>query len=254
MNLYYELLQYPVFSSNVLVKYYRNQETARTALKRLLKEGLVVKIRRNMYTCISGESQEPVANRFQIGSAVTDTAYLSHHSAVELYGAADQVYYDVYVSSETKFNEFEFGGYSFRYLPSKCSMGITSAQLSGGIRVTDRERTVIDCIKDMDQIGGVEETLENIAAFSVLSEDKLLQYLACYGNQFLYQKTAFILQQHQERLKLSDQFFEICHSKIGMSKRYFTKDDPTGHYDRTWRLVVPEGVFRIKNGEGDDRI
>jgi len=254
MNLYYELLQFPVFCVDDLMKYYRNIETARTALKRLLKEGLVLKIRNNMYTCISGESSEPVANRYQIGSAISDSAYISHHTAVEFHGAAEQVFYDVYVSSRTTFTDFEFAGYSYHYVPSKCSLGIIDVTLGGGIKVTDKERTMVDCIKDMDKIAGIEETLANVATFSSLSEEKILTYLAAYDNQFLYQKTGYILSYHKDRLKLSDHFFISCRSRIGKSKRYLTKDNQTGHLDKTWGLVVPGRVFQLKNGVSNDSV
>jgi len=251
MNLYYELMQYPVFSIAELKKYYSNEESARTALKKLVREGLVAKIRNNMYTCMNGETREPVANRFQIGCAVSSSAYISHHSAMEFYGLADQIYYDVYVLSETQFNEFSFWNYDYHYLKSRCPKGIVTPALGGGVRITDLERTVVDCLKDMDAIAGVEETLSDIAAVSRLSEDKLLEYLECYGNQFLYQKTGYVLWHHRERLHLSDEFFEACKSRIGKSKRYFTKDDQSGRYDSEWKLVVPERVFDLKNGEPD---
>ncbi|MCF0229575.1 MAG: hypothetical protein HUJ76_07800 [Parasporobacterium sp.] len=248
MNLYYEMLRQPVFNIRDVLKFYDNIETARSALKKLLRDGLAVRIRNEMYTCISGETGSPVANRYQIASAVTPSAYLSHHSAMELYGVADQVFYDVYVSSDTKFSPFRFDGYTYNFLKSACDSGIEDVVYGGGIRVTDKERTVIDCIKDMDAISGTEETLANIAAISGLSEEKLLIYLEHYSNRFLYQKTGFILSLHQERLELSDAFFSECRGRIGKSKRYFTKDEPSGKYDRIWHIIVPENIMTLKNG------
>ena len=71
MNLYFELLKIPVFTMEYVKKFYENMESTRSAIKRLMKEGMVVKIRNNMYTCISGETGAPVANRFQIASHIT---------------------------------------------------------------------------------------------------------------------------------------------------------------------------------------
>lgn len=84
----------------------------------------MAKIRNNMYTCIGGETGAPVANRFQIASKITPTSYVSHHTAMEYYGITDQVYYDVYVASETSFREFEFDGYTYRYVASKDMEGV----------------------------------------------------------------------------------------------------------------------------------
>ena len=171
MNLYYELLNKPVFTLEDINQYYNNIEAARTAVRRLIAQELIVRIRKNMYTCISGETGCPVANKYQIGSAVSQTAYISHHTAMEYYGVCDQVYYDVYVSSETPFKEFEFDGYTYCYVASKCKLGIENVHYSGGVRITDKERTTLDSIKDMDKISGIEEVLANIDGFTSLNEE-----------------------------------------------------------------------------------
>ncbi len=56
MNLYYEMLQYPVFSVKEVNALYSSERTARAALGRLLKENMVLKIRNGLYTCVSGEN------------------------------------------------------------------------------------------------------------------------------------------------------------------------------------------------------
>ena len=63
MKLYFELLKYPVFTMEHVSQYYDNIESARSAVKRLTKGGLAVKIRNNLYTCISGETDAPLADR-----------------------------------------------------------------------------------------------------------------------------------------------------------------------------------------------
>ena len=50
MNLYYELLQYPVFSMKEVNAFYSSERTARAALGKLLKENIVLKIRNGLYT------------------------------------------------------------------------------------------------------------------------------------------------------------------------------------------------------------
>lgn len=71
-----------------------------------------------------------------------------------------------------------------------------------------------------------------------------------YGisDQFLYQKTGFLLKPYQQQLSISDRFFEIRKEKIGLSKRYLTRDCHEEKYDSTWRLIVPLGINTLKNG------
>ena len=224
LNLYFELLKTPVFTVEDVNKYYDNMDSARSAIKRLMKEGMVAKIRNNMYTCISGETGAPVANRFQIASKITPTSYVSHHTAMEYYGITNQVYYDVYVASETSFREFEFDGYTYRYVASK----------------------------DMDKIAGIEEVIQDIGSMKRMQEKRVLKYLDLLSNQFLYQKMGFLLSEHKEKMGLSDEFFDICKSQIGKSKRYLTKDMSGGRYVDEWKLVIPENIYNMKNGVIED--
>lgn len=248
MNLYFELLKQPIFNMEAVNEFYGNVESARSAVKRLMKEGVVVKIRNNMYTCISGETGAPVANRFQIASHITPTSYVSHHTAMEYYGITDQVYYEVYVSSETSFRDFTFDGYTYRYIASRNSEGIEKQLYSGGIAVTNLERTIVDSIKDMDKISGIEEVVQNVESVRRMQEKRLLKYLELYQNQFLYQKMGYLLWQYKEQMGLSDLFFEKCKKQIGKSKRYLTRDQDGGRYNDTWKLVVPENLQNMKNG------
>lgn len=134
-------------------------------------------------------------------------------------------------------------------------MGIENVHYSGGVRITDKERTTLDSIKDMDKISGIEEVLANIDGFTSLNEEKLTGYLQEYHNQFLYQKTGFILYPYRDKLGLSHSFFEMCQSKTGKSKRYLTKEFTNGTYIKEWKLVVPDEIYKLKNGAfQDDRI
>lgn len=252
MNLYFELLKKPVFCMEDVNVYYDNIESARSAVKRMKKEKMVAKIRNNMYTCISGETGAPVANRFQIASHITPTSYVSHHTAMEYYGITDQVFYDVYVSSETSFRDFTFDGYTYRYVASKSLEGVEKPAFSGGIAVTNIERTIVDCVKDMDKIAGVEEVVQNIESVQLMQEKRLLKYLEFFQNQFLYQKIGYLLSEQQEKIGLSEEFFESCKKQIGKSKRYLTREQEGGRYNDEWKLVVPEDLYDMKNGEMSD--
>ncbi len=252
MNLYIKLMRKPVFRVADVNEYYHNLSSARSAVQRLMKAGMIKKIRNDMYTCVNGEDGMAVANRFQIGSQINAGACISHHSAMEYYGITDQVYYDVYVTSDKAFNAFEFEGYRYHRLAPSLSMGIRKEEFSGGVVVTDRERTVLDSIKDMDKVSGAEEVISNLGSVGKLQEKKLLMYLEEYDNQFLYQKAGYLLGNAKDRHGLSDLFFEICKEKIGKSKRYLTGPPAEGVYNSEWKLVVPKNIFNLKNGDLTD--
>ena len=124
MDIYFEMAKHPVFTIEDVNLFYNNMNSARSAVKRMIATSKVLKIRSNLYTCISAENGGPVANRFQIASAISDTSYISHHTAMEYYGVSDQVFYDVYVSSKTKFRNFEFDGYTYHYVKPNLDEGV----------------------------------------------------------------------------------------------------------------------------------
>lgn len=250
-NLYFNLLKTPVFSIDDVNQFFGNIHTARSSIGRLIKKGLVIKIRNNLYTCISGETLSPVANRFQIASSISPTSYVSHHSAIEYYGMANQVYYEVYVSSETPFKEFSFNGYVYRRLPSKFKEGVISPEYSGGIRITDLERTIIDSIKDIDKIAGLEEVISFLGSLETVDEGRLLKYLELSENQFLYQKCGYLLSK-EARLNLSAHFFDVCKEKTGKSRRYLSSNQTDGIFIEKWQLIVPKDVYNIQSGAYDD--
>ena len=120
-----------------------------------------------------------------------------------------------------------------------------------GISQSAAYKCHIDSIKDMDKIAGIEEVLQNISSIKKLREKRVLSYLNCLDNQFLFQKIGYIFSYQKERLGISDDFLRECQSKIGKSKRYLSRDITNGVYDSTWKLIVPENLS-LKNGVIED--
>jgi len=250
MKVYKELSRYPVFSIDDVKKLSGNINTAYSQLNRLMKKGMIKKIRKNIYSIVNLATDQILANRYQIACAITDTSYISHHTAFEYYGLTNQVFYEVYVSSESKFNHFEFEGITYKYISSRIKEGVVKAKNTTGVRITDLERTVTDSINDFNKIGGIEELLNSLENIHYLDENKLKKYLDIYNTQSLYQKTGYILNYYREELQLSKEFIEYCNKKIGKSSRYLSneiKEDT--HYNSKWKLVIPNRFFQLIGGE-----
>jgi predicted transcriptional regulator of viral defense system len=197
------------------------------------------------------ETEQAVANRYFIGSHITDVAYLSHHAAFEYYGCANQVYYEVYVSGEKRFTQFEYDGVTYRYVAPRITEGIVNKP--DGVRVTDMERTVLDSINDFEKIAGLEELLYCLELVPYLDENKLLAHLEQYGKQVLYQKAGYILYHMKKNLRLSDQFFEFCEEKIAKSVRYLYHgiEHEPNVFDKRWQLFVPHNLMKLVSQGGE---
>lgn len=246
---YEKLLQLKCFSHADAMRLLGDERKTSNILYALKKKGLVQAARRNLYVVISLESKEPVASPFELAAHITGQSYISHHSAFEYYGMANQVFADVYVSSPTEFREFDFDDRKYHCLLTQNEFGIVE---KGLFRVTDLERTVLDSIKDFDKIGGLEELLRCLAMITVIQEEKLMDYLGSYQNQFLFQKAGYLLSRFPQ-LKLPESFFSYCKEHMGKSSRYLYSDlrEEPCVFLKEWNLCVPENLMDLTNEGGD---
>lgn len=252
MTVFNELAKYPVFSIREVEQLSGNLKTAYSQLSRLMKHNMVKKIRKNIYSVVNPVTGQMVATRYQIACAITETAYISHHSAFEYYGLANQVYYEIYVSSETKFNHFEYDHVTYKYVSSRMLEGVVKAKNTTGVRITNLERTVIDSIRDFNKIGGLEELLHCLEGIHFLDEMKLKRYLDLNNIQGLYQKTGYLLDHYREEMQLSKDFIDYCKGKVGKSRRYLLSEmKGDSYYNSEWDLMVPEGLFQMMEQGGD---
>ena len=247
MKYYEQLLKMGCFSWSELCATVGKAKTADSLARSYLKKGYIQSVRRGLYVAIDLAIGESAVSKFRIAGKITPTSYVSHHAAFEYYGCANQVSYQVEVSSDTVFNPFEYAGITYTYLGSRINDGVITQP--DGVRITDTERTVLDGINDFEKVMGLEELLRCLELLPLVQGDSLLNYLAVYGKQVLYQKAGYIAEHFRDTWNLSDGFFAACEAHIGKSKRYLYKS-PTNEkmeYNRRWRLVVPHALMKITN-------
>lgn len=227
--------------------------TATSLIQKYLKRGYIERVRRDLYVAISVETKQPVLSRYQIGSRLAEDAYLSHHSAFEVYGYANQVFYEVYVATKTRFTDFVYNGILYhRIAPQKNA----EINIVNGVKVSSIEQTVVDSICGMEKIGGLEETIRSILLVPSLNADKLLEALENTNNGFVYQKCGYILEGLNDSLHLPDRFFVECENYISNAKRYLTKEHTGYILHKKWKLFAPENIKSIidKGVSGYDKI
>lgn len=239
MKYYRELARLRCFSFEDLVKLVGTYSAASSLAAAYVKKGYVQRIRRNLYATISMETGLPIPNRYEIGTHLAEDAHLSHHSAFEVYGYANQVYYVVYVATNSRFRTFTYDGVQYQRIQPSHSPQIQWVQ---GVRVTSIEQTVIDSIRDLGKLTGLEETLRCCQLIPSLQSEALLQALSDNANGFLYQKTGYILENLNDEFLLPDHFFEECKRNISGTKKYLTKDCRRYPLNVTWQLFAPENL------------
>ena len=162
-----------------------------------------------------------------------------------------QVFYNAYVGSESRFNRFTFGGTEFEHCVAPISVdaesGVITPAHSPHVRVTDLERTFVDCCDRLDRSGGAGELVHCFEGIVMLDEDKLRRYLQLYGKAFLYQKTGFMLERIQKQAHISDELIDFCRDQAGNSVKRLTNASDSTHYVSRWKLYVPNDLITIEN-------
>jgi len=208
----------------------------------------VAKVRNGLYVHVD-ESGYPLTTKFEIATKVADDAFVCYHSALEYFGVANQVFNTVTVGSKIRFNDFSFDDIDYVRKPTKHDVQIMNI-VTAGVRVTTLERTVIDCIHNIDAGGGIDEVLNALDQIRVLDENKLLETLQAYDSVLLYQKVGYVLEHFKDKFMLTDTFFEECKSRLTNQIKYFLQDEYKDiEFNSKWKLMAPKRlIYRIHGG------
>lgn len=245
-----------IFSlEDVMAVFAITKSSAAKALLRWQQKGIVQLIRKNMYTAVDLVSDRPIVDKYEVASRLSPTSYVGWHTALEYHGLAHQTFFTNYVGSSTRFNRFSYEESVFEYcaspLEDTSATGVIVPEGNPYVRVTDLERSVVDCCDRLDRSGGAEELLHCLEGIMKLDEKKLLSYLDMYGKAFLYQKVGFFLEHIQQQANISSETIETCRQKGAVYVKRLTNAPDSDCYLKAWKLYVPNYCL-TDNTDTDD--
>lgn len=244
MKYYEEMLGLGCFCKNDIIELSGSEAAAKSILHSYQEKGYIESVKRDLYVAISLETGQPVLSRYQIGSQLAMDAVVSHHSAFEVYGYANQVFYEVYVATDCRFRDFEYNGIWYHRVEHNHGIDVVETDK---LSVTGIEQTIVDGIKDFNKNAGLEELVRCMMLVPSVKEEKILNALRVYDNIFLYQKCGYILEQLQHELGISDEFLNELRTYITESRRYLIKDDGAKVWNPKWNLYVPVNFMGLIN-------
>jgi len=233
-----------VFSlEDVIMEMNLSRSAAAMSLVRWQRSGYVRMIRRGMYVTVDMFSDRPSADKYEIASAIGRSAYVGWHSAFEFHGVAHQPFYNVFVGSDVRFKNFSFDSIDYEYCKSPLNgLGVITPMGNPNVRVTDLERTVVDCCDRLDRAGGAEELMHCMESIVRLDGKKLIAYLEAYNKAFLYQKVGYFLERSFAQDKLMADIIETCRKRgVIFNKKI---DDVDVVYVKEWKLYVPRVIAK----------
>jgi len=226
-----------------------SERTRYTNLSNAVCRGQAYRIRRRLYASNLGIYRDRVPNVFLVASKATPDALVSHHSALELHGVAHTPLRTVYYTSRKTPGDFEVRGYRFVRIaspnaPSDVLDVFTARARSGDvlIPVTSRERTLVDCLRNIDAAGGLEELLRSLGGFTSIDTESVLGYLALLNSPTIYARVGWTAELFKDEWELGDAFFEALEHQVGRGTYRLVRSDAPQRFVARWRLYVPENL------------
>lgn len=188
----YTFLSKALIKVDEIKKDFASESSLFGALKRLKDNGKIVKLKGGLYATVNPIEKDIYVNRFEIATALHEGAYCAYHTALEYYGLATQVYYDVHVVTEKRYSPMVIEGLEYQFFQNEYNGGIIETKQNTQIRITELERTIIDCLDRLLLSGGLEEVFMALTMINYCDEDKLLKHLSGYGKKLFIKSRIFI--------------------------------------------------------------
>ncbi|MBE0524674.1 MAG: hypothetical protein IBX40_10130 [Methanosarcinales archaeon] len=230
-------------SSALISKYIYGEYTAK-----LIAEGKLQKIRKGLYAVLSPleDPEKYISDKFLIAGKIRDNYYLGFHSALEYYGSAYSHYNEVYITvlPENRFSPFKYQNLNFKPIFTKdISICIeTKKYRTTEIKVSSKERTLVDCVDRPDYAGGWEECLKSLSVLSGLDFKKIIDILNMYNKKSLYIKVGFILELLREQSVFYEHLSDETLNKIKAHKPKtpkYLESSVSSNLNKDWNLYVP---------------
>ena len=219
--------------------------SASTTLNRWKKAGFVYQIRRDLYCMKNPVGNIPATHKFEVACKISDSSFLSYHSALEYHGIGHQVFNVVMVSSKSAFRSFTFDDCDYQSFITRIDMnGVICSRTNSNIRVTDLERTFVDCIDRIGRAGGAEELFHCFEGIYELDMKKIKIYLELYNKAHLYQKVGYVLEGLKNQINVQDDIIELCREKGKVAVDNFSATEKCDVFVKEWNLYIPKIIVK----------
>jgi len=245
-KLYRAFLSDRFFTTTEALVLIPNKATCMNTLKQLVSSRQVVRVRKGLYEIVPQEhmdDQKPAADKFLLARKITHPYCLAYHSALELHGVANTATYNtVDLASPRQFRSFSYERVHYKWIPRRELTG-TERTIWGNsqLTVTDREKTILDCIDRIDLAGGVEEVFKSLVSMKNINFHRLYDYATRERKKVLFHKLGFFLSRNEirESWHLDDKELDSIRANLSSKVYYFLTEKGSGRLERQWNLIVP---------------
>jgi predicted transcriptional regulator of viral defense system len=189
-----------------------------------------------------------------VASAVRPDGVFSHHSALELLGAAHSVWHQCTLYVKQRRRPLRLNGTTVRFLEHPGPMRSAASEQLGTLRVerqgrllrtTGPERTLVEGFRRPALAGGLEELVRSSSGFSTLDLDLLEKVLQGYAIANLWAAVGWFLERFQQAFYVPEKVLERMAQHCPRSPQYLERDSRGGSLAGRWNLILPEALTSL---------
>jgi len=213
------------------------RESAWVLLSRLEKRGWIERIERGKYMIIplGSERGRYTLNEFVIGSLLVKPCVISWWSALSYHGLTEQIPATVFIQTTARKHRQRLEVFGVRYrivrVNGRKMFGEENVWIEDEqVTVTDREKTIIDCLDRPGYCGGIIEVAKALRAGG-FDGGRLSDYAERIGNSGVIRRLGYLCDVLSIHVDLP-----------AINTRNYLLLDPTmpgkGRRDARWRLII----------------
>ncbi len=181
-----------------------------------------------------------------------DLYYVAYQSAAALHGAAHQLPFALMVATPHQRRPIELGQARIQFVQLKRLKFFGFWEMSyheAHLNVSDREKTILDCLERFDLCGGVDEVARTISVLlEEIASDRLLDYLNRMGNQAMTQRLGLILERLSTLQAVDESLIADIARLVGEHVYPLDPHGPAGGgLETRWRIRENVDVLRASN-------
>jgi predicted transcriptional regulator of viral defense system len=221
----------------------------RKYIRRLVKAGRLQQIRKGLYAVLSPleNTKEYTPDKLLIASKIRKNYYLGFHTALEYHGAAYSTFNQAYICVKPKdrFNPFTYKRFKFKpvFVKETTSQVAEKPYGTSKIRVSTKERTLLDCITRPQYAGGWEECIKSLENLSGVDAEKTVTLALEQKRKAIRRRLGYILELLRNRSPYYEHINDHTLNKLKKEKQaspqYLVRGKKS-KLDKKWNLYIPE--------------
>ena len=232
----------------------RSARTADSLLRQHGLRGRIKRVRRGLYATVPFgiEPARFEPDPYLLISKVADDAIVSHHAALQFHGRVYSIWHRFTFLTLRNMRRFRVG--SAEFVPLKPPRAVADldefgggvdrvAHAGGEVRVSNRERTLVDLMNGPQHGGGWEEIWRSLQMVEFFNLDLVVSYTLALNSALTAAKVGYFLEQHQAALLVEDHHLDALEKKAPRQARYFDSTRRPGSLVKRWQLIVPEQIL-----------